>query len=140
MQIHSFITSVTKLHYSGFFLFRLWAIQNSNTRKRITSYYKALSIPVPIRSLWEADFGETIPDNELDNVWSSSSGCSFNNKARELQFRVVHRLQITLLKCNTFNPLLSSVKSLEVHISTVFLTALLLRTSGTKCVKKSALY
>lgn len=63
------------------------AIQNLDTRKLITQFYKALSIPhykctAHFRSLGEADFGETILDDEWDSVWSSSSGRLFTNKTR----------------------------------------------------------
>ena len=50
-------------------------IQNPDTRKPITRIYRLLSIQnnecmARVRFLWEADFRETIPNDEWDGVWS----------------------------------------------------------------------
>ena len=88
------------------------AIQNPSSRKLISRFYRALSSPdnvctAHVRALWETDFGEVISDDEWDGVGSTSAGCLFANKARELQFKVIHRLQIAPVKHNKFNPLFS---------------------------------
>lgn len=78
----------------------------------ITRFYKAPAISssdymVQFKSIWEMDLGENFLADVWDKVWSGFAGCLFTNKATELQFMVKHRLQISLMKCNTFNPLLS---------------------------------
>lgn len=78
------------------FLSQLWRMP-SETKTLTSRFYGALSnshneCTAHVRSLWEADFGEAFPDNEWESVWSSSTGCLFTSKSREMQFRVIHRL------------------------------------------------
>lgn len=56
------------------------------------------------KSLWEVDFGKPIMDDDWEKVWLCSTGCLFTNKAREQQFRIIHRLQMTPIKRHRFNP------------------------------------
>lgn len=111
--MRSFITSTIKLCPGGFSLSNVEnVIKNSNAKKLVTRLYNALAssnneCTARVKSCWEEDLGEPILDDEWDNVWLSSSGCLSTNKAREQQFRIIHRLQITPVKRNKFNPLLS---------------------------------
>ncbi len=60
-----------------------------------------------IKSFWEADFGQTFGEDKWDSVWSSSTSFLFTNKAMEMQFEMIYRLQITPMKRNKFYPMLS---------------------------------
>ena len=91
LQIRSFITSIIKLHPNGFSLSAVEeAIQIPGSRKRMGFSNNVCTAHV--RALWDATFVEAISDDEWDSVLSSSTGYLFTNKARELQFKVVHML------------------------------------------------
>ena len=69
-----FITSAIKLYSNGFSILAVeGAIRNLGNRKLITRFYRALSLSsnddtVCARSLWEADLGEAILDDEWKDV------------------------------------------------------------------------
>lgn len=86
-------------------------LQDLEPRKLIIRLYDALSPSAErtghLKLLWEADLGVTISDDEWGDVWLSSSGCLSTNKVKEFQFKIIHRLQITPVLRNKFNPTLS---------------------------------
>ncbi len=40
-----------------------------------------------LKSLWEADLGVAISDDEWEDFWLRSSGCLSTNKVKEMQFK-----------------------------------------------------
>lgn len=60
-----------------------------------------------VRLKWETDFGVQIETEDWDELWFNLNGCFSTNRAKELQFRITHRLHITPLRRNKMNPGLS---------------------------------
>ena len=145
----NFITTTVKLYSNGFSSSAIEKIlQSAKSKKLISKFYRALLIQnteytACVKSLWEADFNVSISRDEWDRVWQSSSGCLFTNKARELKFKVIHRLQITPVKRNKFNPLLSKYcNKCKInegsYFHSIFDCPVLI--SGIKCVMKLMLF
>ncbi len=85
----------------------------------------------------EADMGKLICDDAWDEKWSSSSGCLSTKRVKEMQVKMIHRLQITPeISLTPHFPKLVRAKSLRCHTSTVFLIFQFQSFSGVRFVRK----
>lgn len=112
LQIRSFISSQRRLYPNGFSRSPVEEVLKEGEARKLTSrFYKAL-FPLnqegsPLKSLWESDLGLTISVEEWEDVWLCSSGCLSTNKVKEMQYKIIHRLQITPMLRHKFNPTFS---------------------------------
>lgn len=95
-----------------------------------------------IKSEWEKDLGAEMKNEEWDKLWLNLSGSFTTTKAKEIQFRINHRLHITPLKHNkmsyeqSYLSFAISVRLRKVHMPTVYWTVYTFTNSGKMYLKK----
>uniref|UniRef100_A0A3B3BVU9 Reverse transcriptase domain-containing protein n=1 Tax=Oryzias melastigma TaxID=30732 RepID=A0A3B3BVU9_ORYME len=70
------------------------------SKKIITCFYNVLnhtdsSIVLDVAKKWQIDLGVTIEEDEWEVIWNQTKRISVCNNARLLQYKLIHRLQIS---------------------------------------------
>lgn len=69
--------------------------------------YKVLSGTLNTRSDWERELLVAISEEEWDDIWKYAKSILVCNRAKAIQFKIVHRLHISPNRRHTFNNALS---------------------------------
>ena len=60
-----------------------------------------------LREKWESELSVTINDNEWEDIWIYAKSISVCNRAKSIQFKILHRMHISPNRRHHFNPTLS---------------------------------
>lgn len=100
LQIRHFVVKDTTLTTNSAASSVESALSSQISRKHITIFYKALisnlpPISQPTKEAWERDLGVSIDDATWREVWAHAMDISVCNRAKSIQFRIIHRVHIT---------------------------------------------
>ena len=109
LQVRDFTTKKPTYHINAEISQLEKILLQCPTRKAITCFYNVLSqndvlISQSVAQTWQRELGVSIDEDKWEVTWNRTKKISVCNRARLLQFKILHRLQISPSKRHKMNP------------------------------------